>query len=93
MEPITITIPGRLPSWNDVLNMHHWKRTNYKHALQDSFLSVLQASEKDSSTRTTFAKSTISTACATLGLFLTIRQIKSASKRPKGKRARTKMKG
>src|SRR5690606_10942059 len=69
-EPIHIVIPGRLPSWNAILAMEHWARAKYKQQIQHAFLSALQHSASDCSTKTTYVKSTMSTACATLGSYL-----------------------
>src|ERR1700678_2262813 len=53
-----LTIPGRLPSWNQVLAMEHWARKKFKDGLARDFLSALQAAASDCSTRTICAKST-----------------------------------
>ncbi len=63
---VTIEIPGRLPSWNEILGMEHWARDKFKKTLQASFLSALQRSASDFSTKTTSAKNTMSIAAATL---------------------------
>jgi hypothetical protein len=66
---VTLIIPGRLPSWNAILAMEHWARDRYKTTLRENFLSALQLSARDCSTRTTYAKSTLSTAAATLASY------------------------
>ena len=63
-------MPGRLPSWNQILAMHHWKRKKFKDALAKDFLSALKANENDSLTKITFAKNTSLISCATAAAFL-----------------------
>lgn len=46
-----LTIPGRLPSWNDILGMEQWARYRYKKDLADKFVFALQQSERASSTK------------------------------------------
>lgn len=80
-----IEIPGRLPSWNEILGMQHWSRVRFKTDLQLEFLSALRASASDSLTKTTSAKSTTLIAADMLGSYMeTIRQkrrLKSLKKR------------
>lgn len=54
----TLTVPGRLPSWNDILGMEQWARYRFKADLAKGFLSELRRSEGDSLTKTTSAKNT-----------------------------------
>lgn len=80
-----IEIPGRLPSWNQLLAMEHWKRHKFKMALIDEFISALQASADDCSMKTTLQKNFTLTACATLVRYRETlrakRLLKSAKKR------------
>ena len=62
----SLTIPGRLPSWNDILGMEQWARYKFKKELADTFLSALRQHECDSLTKTTSAKNTTLTFSATL---------------------------
>lgn len=59
-----LTIPGRLPSWNDILGMEQWARYKFKKELSDVFMFALQQSERASSTGTISAKNTMSIFCA-----------------------------
>lgn len=52
----SITIPGRLPSWNDILGMEQWARYQFKKELAAVFLSELRRIAADCSTKTTCAK-------------------------------------
>lgn len=54
----TLTVPGKLPSWNDILGMETWARYRFKKELADVFLFALQQSERASSIGTTSAKNT-----------------------------------
>ncbi len=53
-----LTIPGRLPSWNQILGMEQWARYKFKDQLQLAFLYALQVAAKDCSMKTTSAKNT-----------------------------------
>lgn len=70
----SITVPGRLPSWNEILGMEMWARYKFKKELADAFLSALRATESACSTRTTFAASISSTFADTLERYLRMRQ-------------------
>jgi hypothetical protein len=82
---VSLVIPGRLPSWNDILGMETWQRYQFKRKLAEDFLSVLKAIEKDSSTKIICAASTSWTYSAILESYLATRQaerkLKSARKR------------
>lgn len=88
-ELARITIPGRLPSWNDILGMEHWAREKFKKEIQDSFLSALRRSASDCSTTTTAVKSTMSIAADTLASYqatrLAERKLRQAKKRLEAK--------
>ena len=38
----SLTVPGRLPSWNDILGMEQWARYKFKNSLAKDFLSNRQ---------------------------------------------------
>ena len=93
----SITIPGRLPSWNDILGMEQWARYKFKQELQKEFLSALRLSASDSSTLTTYAKNSMSIAADTLASYMETarlrRKLKSASGSVnQGKRSRPRLK-
>lgn len=81
----SITIPGRLPSWNEILGMEHWARHKFKGELANAFLSALRHGANDCSTRTTLQRSTMLTYCVTLESYLAMRQeqqrLRSAKRR------------
>lgn len=79
-----------VPSWNEVLAMEQWARAKRKSEIQDAFLSALQASVNDCSTRITFARSTLSTAADTLASYRATVLEKRKSKSPKGKPEKVK---
>lgn len=80
-----LEIPGRLPSWNEILGMEHWARYKFKDEIQGAFLCALRATANDCSTMTTSARSTMLTACATLDSYRAMRReqrrLKSAKKK------------
>src|SRR5690349_16140771 len=84
-EPIHLVIPGPLPSWNDVLGMDHWARDRLKKGIQERFLSALQRSACDFSTKTTCARNTMSIAADTLASFQATQRAKRALRRAKKK--------
>ena len=82
---ISLTVPGRLPSWNKILGMEQWARYRFKKDLATTFLSALRAGENDFSTKTTSVKSITSIYAATLESCLETRlarrKLRSARKR------------
>lgn len=78
-------VPGRLPSWNEILGMEQWARYKYKKDLANVFLCELRRLESACSTKTTSAKNIWSIYAATLASSLETRQrqriLRSASKR------------
>lgn len=81
LQPIlTLKVPGRLPSWNMVLAMHHWQRKKFKDRIAESFLSALHHSAADCSTKTISAKNTMWIYADTLAQFLMTRRAKSKSR-------------
>lgn len=88
MAALTLEIPGRLPSWNAILAMHHWARMKFKKELAAVFLSALRASGSGSSTKTISAKNTMSIYADTLESSLQIRQEKRRLKQRNAKQAK-----
>lgn len=88
-----LEVDGRLPSWNEILGMEQWARYKFKGALALDFLSALQRSAGDSSTKTTFAKNTMSICADTLARYLVTKQaerkLRSRNKRLAAKIANT----
>jgi hypothetical protein len=81
---MALEIPGRLPSWNEVLSMEYHDRASWKEGIQNSFLSALQRSANAFSTTTTPAKSIMLTASDTLASFIVTRAQQRALKRRNG---------
>ncbi len=71
-ESLTIVVPGRLPSWNQLLSMTHWGRHRYKKQTKAAFEFAYAQSEKGFSTKTISLKSFWWTSYATPHLSLTI---------------------
>lgn len=79
-----------VPSWNEILGLEHWGRQKKKLAIQRAFLSALQVSGNDLSTRTTSARNTLLTAADTLRLYETTVREKRALKLRNAKLAKPK---
>ena len=80
-EPfLVLEIPGRLPSWNEILGMHHWQRYKFKEQLARDFLCALRACARDFSMKTTSAKNIMSIFADTLERSLEIKRAKRRSK-------------
>jgi len=75
-----LMVPGRLPSWNDILNMEEWARYHYKQELADVFESALLATADDCSMKTISAKNIWLTYAATLGRYRQMQQEKRKSR-------------
>lgn len=75
-----LEVPGRLPSWNEILGMEQWARYKFKKELSDVFLSTLRATANDCSIRTICAPSTLLTYADTLESYLRMRQAQRKSK-------------
>lgn len=91
-EPwVTIEVPGRLPSWNEICGMEHWARYQLKDKIQESFLYELRASASDSSMMTTSAKSIMLTAAATLDSYRAMRREQRALNAAKKRRSPAKL--
>lgn len=88
-----LTVPGRLPSWNDILGMEQWARYKYKNEIQIAFLSALQASAGDCLTRTTSARNSMSIAAATLVSYREMAREKRKLKLLKKKQSQAKESG
>jgi len=75
-----LKIPGRLPSWNQILAMHHWQRKKFKDQIAKDFLCALLAEGGGSLTRTTSARSIMLISCDTVASCLTTHQAAAALK-------------
>lgn len=82
---IVLRIPGRLPSWNEILGMEQWARYKFKQELETSFLSVFKASGSDCSTKIICAKNSMSIAYDTLASY---RQMRLDKRKLKQRNAR-----
>ena len=89
----SLEVPGRLPSWNEILGMEHWARYKFKDQLQLAFLYELQASGNAYSTSTTCAKNISLIAAGTLASYreTALQQRKLRSDRKKQSLAEQKL--
>ncbi len=61
----SMKVPGRTPLLNQILAMSHWRRRNFKKAIQEDFLSSLQACANGSRMKTESSGNTTSIASVT----------------------------
>ena len=87
-----LKIPGRLPSWNQILAMHHLQRKKFKDQLKRDFASALDRGVSDSLTKTTSAKNTSLISCATVASFLMMHLTNAALKSRKRNAEKAKRK-
>jgi len=85
-----LKILGKLPSWNAILSVQHWKRSEMKKAIQKDFISALSLSENAESIPTMLALSGSSTLSDLLARFEMTRQKTSRLKSPKGSAPKAK---
>ena len=88
IEPnkVTLWLPrSKVPSWNELLSAHHWKRTKIKRAIQDDMLCALRAIGDASWMKITSLKNTTLTPFATLVAWQRTQQIKRESRLFKSK--------
>src|SRR5271170_5772654 len=88
----SLSIPGRLPSWNEILGMEHWGRHKLKGELANTFLYAVRRTESGSLMKTTSAANTYSIYAGTLELYLQTRRELRKSKLAKKKLALKKLK-
>ena len=74
-----LTVPGKLPSWNEILGMQHYSRHSLKKHLSTVFLSSLRATADDCSIKTTSAANTLLIYADTLESFLATRRAQRRS--------------
>ena len=89
--PLTICLkfPIKLPSWNAILNAHHYQRAKWRQETRTAFMSALCRSENDSSTQTTYRVRASLIVCGMQGFYATIARKKSVTKLSRGNPAKT----
>lgn len=85
---LRLVVPGRIPSWNQLLGLSHWRRLKLKKAQQQAFISSLHLSENASATRIISRKNGLSIVSDIVALFQEMSRNCSPSKPGKGKRNR-----
>lgn len=83
-----LEVPGRMPSWNEILGMEEWARYKYKQQVQENFLSALRVSAQDCSTKTTCAKNIWSIAADILASYRAMVLAKRKLKQSRKKQSR-----
>ena len=89
--PLTICLkfPIKLPSWNAILNAHHYQRAKWRKETQSAFMCALSQSENASSILTTYRVRPSLIVCGMQGFYSTITRKKLAIKLSKGNPAKT----
>lgn len=90
---VTLTVPGKMLSLNDILGKNRFYVHNAKKEVQQRLLSVLQGLDTSCSMKTISSQRVISTACATLESYLATRREKRASRRSRKSSPKTSRKG
>lgn len=88
----SLIIPSKLPSWNEILGMHHWARKKFKDQIAQEFLSELRVCANDSSTKTICVKNIMSIYADTLESYLATKQAKQKLRQRNAKLKKTKKK-
>ena len=90
MLTITLIIPGRLPSWNALLAMNHWRRAKEKQKVQAEFILALSRSENACATQTILARKGLLTVSDIAAQFQEMSRTKSRSKQANAKPRKAK---
>lgn len=89
---LRLRVPGRLPSWNALLAMHHWDRIKAKHQQQADFISALCLSVNASAIPTICRLSGCSTVFAIATLLRETSRTKSRLKSANAKQPKVRRK-
>ena len=90
--PLTICLkfPIKLPSWNAILNAHHYQRAKWRKETQTAFMFALCQSENDSSIQTTYLVNPSRIVYGMQAFYATTLRKKLATKSSKEKHAKTR---
>lgn len=90
--PLTICLkfPIKLPSWNAILNAHHYARAKSRQETRTAFMFALSASENASSIQTIYRANPSQIVCGMQAFYATIARKKSATKLSRGNPAKTR---
>jgi len=87
---ICLKFPIKLPSWNAILNAHHYQRAKWRKETQTAFMFALSASENASSIQTTYQANPSQIVCGMQVFYATIARKKSSTKSSRGNPAKTR---
>ena len=90
--PITICLkfPIKLPSWNAILNAHHYQRAKWRQETRTAFMCALLVSENASSILTTYRVNPSQIVCAMQAFYATTARKKLATKSSRGNPVKTR---
>ena len=90
--PLTICLkfPIKLPSWNAILNAHHYQRAKWRQETRTAFMFALSQCENASSIQTTYRVRPSLIVCGMQGFYATTTRKKLATKLSRGNPAKTR---
>jgi len=90
--PLTICLkfPIKLPSWNAILNAHHYQRAKWRQEIRTAFMFALSASENASSIQTIYRVNPSQIVLGMQAFYATIARKKLATKSIRGNPAKTR---
>jgi len=87
---ICLKFPIKLPSWNAILNAHHYQRAKWRQETRTAFMFALSQSENASSIQTIYRVNPSQIVCGMQAFYATIARKKSATKSIRGNPAKTR---
>lgn len=90
--PLTICLkfPIKLPSWNAILNAHHYQRAKWRKETQTAFMCALSQCENASSIQTTYLVNPSQIVYGMQAFYATTLRKKLATKSNRGNPAKTR---
>jgi len=87
---ICLKFPIKLPSWNAILNAHHYQRAKWRQETRTAFMCALSQCENASSIQTIYRVRASLIVCGMQGFYSTITRKKLATKSSRGNPAKTR---
>ena len=87
---ICLKFPIKLPSWNAILNAHHYQRAKWRQETRTAFMCALSASENASSIQTIYRVNPSQIVCGMQAFYAMTARKKSATKSIRGNPAKTR---
>jgi hypothetical protein len=87
---ICLKFPIKLPSWNAILNAHHYQRAKWRVETRTAFMCALSASENASSIQTTYQANHSQIVCGMQAFYAMTLRRKLAIKSSRGNPVKTR---